>query len=54
MIPDTVAALLEMIDRPRRELGRLEDALARAGWQWCERVSATVDNLVLEIEDLAR
>lgn len=50
MIPDTVEGLLRLIDRARLERGRLEDALARAGWPWIRSASLWVDDLVLEEE----
>lgn len=54
VILDTVEGLLGLIDRPRRELGQLEDALARAGWPWSRRVSLWLDDLVLAHEARTR
>jgi hypothetical protein len=51
VIPSTVEAFLRLLDRPRLERGRLEDALARAGWPWSSRVSLWIDDLVLAEED---
>jgi hypothetical protein len=53
MIPDTPAALLRLIDRARLERGRLENALARAGWPWILSVSLWIDYLVIEEEERA-
>jgi hypothetical protein len=52
VIPETAEALLRLLDRPRIERERLEDALARAGWPWSSRVSLWLDDLILVEEDL--
>ncbi len=53
MIPDTPAALLRLIDRARPERGRIEEALARAGWPWIRLISFWIDGLVVEEEERA-
>jgi hypothetical protein len=39
--------------RARRERGRVEDALARAGWPWISAISRWIDDLVDREENAA-